>query len=108
MLLRSTLFVESDSISCLQVPVCGACIANGEKHHTHALISAKAAAGDAKAAVEGYVKAAQSFAREAEGHSNALSSKLQGSALCSSEATAVLHEILLADCCFVLRSQRWT
>jgi hypothetical protein len=42
------------------------------------VISTKAAAGDAKAAVEGYVKAAQSFAKEAEGHSKVFSSKLQG------------------------------
>ncbi len=88
--------------------MCGVCVAKGEKHHNHSVISTKAAAGDAKAAVEGYVKAAQSFAKEAEGHSKALSSKLQGSALCSSEATAVLHEIHLTDCCLVLRSQRWT
>ncbi len=58
--------------------MCGVCIANGEKHHNHSVISTKAAAGDAKAAVEGYVKAAQSFAKEAEGHNQALSSRLQG------------------------------
>jgi hypothetical protein len=64
-----------------QVPVCGVCIAGGEKHHKHSVIAIKDAAGSAKAAVEGYAKAAQTFAKEAEGHSKALISKLQGPAL---------------------------
>ncbi len=47
------------------VPVCagacvsGVCVANGEKHHNHAVISTKAAAAGAKAAVEGYEGSSQ-------------------------------------------------
>ncbi len=82
--------------------MCSVCIANGERHHKHAVISTKDAAGDAKAAVEGYMKAAQSFAKEAEGHNKALNSKLQGSALVTFVATAAYHKtlVLLMDVVF--------
>ncbi len=77
--------------------MCGVCIANGEKHHTHAVISTKAAAGDAKAAIEGYVKAAHSFVKEAEGHSQAFSSKLQGPSLHTSTRNDCSPFCLLSD-----------
>ncbi len=51
--------------------MCGVCIAGGEKHHSHSMIATKDAAGDAKTAVEGYVKASESFAKEAEAQQGA-------------------------------------
>ncbi len=41
-------------------------------------VEAAAAAGDAKSALEAYVKAPEGFANEAKGHNKALTSKLQG------------------------------
>ncbi len=75
--------------------MCSVCIANGERHHNHAVISTKDAAGEAQAAVEGYVKQAQGFAKEAEGHSKALSA-MQGSST-HPTATTVDFSLLFAE-----------
>jgi hypothetical protein len=63
---------------CVQVPVCNVCISSGEKHSGHSVSSVKAAAGDAKAAVEGHMKAAQDCSKAAGTMTESINSKLSG------------------------------
>ncbi len=54
------------------------CVSSGEKHGGHSVTSVKIAAVDVKLAVEGYTKAAQIYAKEAETHAETVNAKLRG------------------------------